>query len=166
MLCKLQICKCFKLNCKFSLSGVTVYPQNNNGISNYSRGVLNDDIGNSNYIITSTTRTPAKQVDVMYNNISKYGVNAQKELYGTYGDQVIDMYPNKPLMLSKVNSVGPSRVSKHCGNPRIINVIDISPNSIRNRPAFERRVRADSRVSRFYTPPADPAYHLEIPQPQ
>jgi RHS repeat-associated protein len=142
--------------------------KNGGGVSSYTKRVLSDIMnasGNSSYRITSTTRSPEDQARIMYDNISKYGKNAQKKLYGSLGDQVIDMYPDKSLMLSKIIEVGPSGVSKHCGDPSLINVIDISPGSIQNRSSFEEAVRTNSAVSRYYMPPTDPAYHLEIPQP-
>jgi hypothetical protein len=47
----------------------------------------------------------------------------------------------------------------------VLNVFDVAPSSITDRVAFETAVRAERRVSFFLTPPRDPGYHLEIPQP-
>ena len=112
----------------------------------------------------------------MYGNIESQGVAEQKRLYGRYGDQVIDAYVAakaegksemeiRAAMVAKINELGPTNVSKHLADPNVLNVIDVSPNSIADREAFEAAVRADPRVSKFLTPSdGDPAYHIEIPQ--
>ena len=52
------------------------------------------------------------------------------------------------------------------GRPR--NTIDIAPSSIKNKKAFIKEVKADKRIDqkRFFQPPKDKAYHIEIPQPK
>lgn len=67
-------------------------------------------------------------------------------------------------MISKINEVGPTNVSKHCANPDELNVIDISPSSIPNKSAFENCLSSSYLISRFFTPPTDPAYHIEVIQ--
>jgi len=69
-------------------------------------------------------------------------------------------------MTAKIKSIGPRKVSRHIGDPKKLNVIDIAPSSIRItfRDKFEAAVKRESRVSKFLAPPVDPAYHLEIPQ--
>lgn len=151
-------------------------------VSIYSRKVLQDIMkasGISQIMITSTIRTAADQARIMFENIKQYGASHQKRLYGPYGDKVIDEYSALKRegktkvdiivgMTTKINSLGPGNVSRHAGNPKKLNVIDIAPSSIslplRNQ--FEAAVKRDSRVSKFLAPPQDPAYHLEIPQPQ
>jgi len=154
---------------------------NQAGVSTHSRGVLNDLLQkskNSSATITSTARTVQDQARIMYGNIESQGVATQKKLYGPNGDKVIDVYVKgkaegksqseiRALMVAKINALGPTNVSKHLADPAVLNVIDISPNSIKNRAAFEAAVRADPRVSKFLTPSdGDPAYHIEIPQPK
>jgi hypothetical protein len=121
-------------------------------------------------VVTSTTRTAADQARIMYENIEAHGVAHQKRLYANAGDLVIDVYAaNKTkaraevieLMRQKIVAIGPSRVSKHCSNDR--DVFDVAPSSIRDRPAFEKAVRAHPEVAKFLLPPDDPAYHLEVP---
>jgi hypothetical protein len=58
-------------------------------------------------------------------------------------------------------------VSRHAADPKVLNVFDVAPSSVRNQVAFERAVRAETRVDTrsFFKPPQDPGYHLEIPQP-
>lgn len=129
--------------------------------------------------ITSTSRTPADQARVMYNNIVEHGVEAQKTLYAAAGDAVIDAYvlarkqgksPTQIMeaMKNKILKVGPSKVSRHCADPAVLNVVDIAPSSIADKAAFEAAVKKAARkggsVSKFLEPPQDPAYHLEIPQ--
>ena len=71
----------------------------------------------------------------------------------------------RQLMTDEIVRLGPTSVSRHASDPKILNVFDVAPGSIANRPAFEARVRAEGRVARFLLPPTDPGYHLEIPQP-
>jgi hypothetical protein len=68
-------------------------------------------------------------------------------------------------MTREILRIGPTRVSRHAADPRVLNVFDVAPSSVARRAAFERAVRADRRVARFLIPPQDPGYHLEIPQP-
>jgi WXG100 family type VII secretion target len=154
---------------------------NQDVVSEHSRGVLSDileESGNSSATITSTARTVEDQARIMYGNIERDGVAEQKRLYGSNGDKVIDAYVAakaegldemgiRTRMVEKINELGPTNVSKHLADPNVLNVIDVSPNSIADREAFEAAVRADPRVSKFLTPSdGDPAYHIEIPQPQ
>jgi RHS repeat-associated protein len=151
---------------------------NRNFVSDYTVGVLNriaKEANISSFTITSTARTPVAQVRAMFNNIQGTSVKRQKKLYSSAGDQVIDVYVKAKLkglsaneikakMLEKVIGIGPNKVSKHCGDPNILNVIDIDPNFIRNQRGFINAVNGSREVSKFLQPPDDPAYHLEIPQ--
>jgi hypothetical protein len=150
-------------------------------VSDHTRTVLTGILnaaGLSSCRITSTSRTPADQARVMFNNIVEHGVAAQKALYSSAGDAVIDAYvlarnqgksssQIKEAMKNKILQIGPSRVSRHCADPAVLNVVDISPGSITNKTAFEAAVNhavQNGSVSKFLEPPSDPAYHLEIPQ--
>lgn len=134
--------------------------------------------GGTSCTITSTARTPEAQARAMYNNLvgtgEGQGVTAQRELYGPYGDQVIDTFEAekeagktadeiKAAMAAKIIELGPGNVSKHCADSNTLCVVDIAPSSITNGTKFEEEVDKDSRVSKFLKPPDDPAYHLEIP---
>lgn len=147
----------------------------------YTMGVLVDVLksaGLSSALVSSTSRTPADQARIMYNNLEKYGVAAQKDLYADPGDKVIDAYVRSKAagntserikldMETKIRDLGPTNVSKHTADPRVLNVVDIAPSSVKDRRAFEIAVKSDKRVKRFLTPAeSDPAYHLEIPQPR
>ena len=56
----------------------------------------------------------------------------------------------------------------HVADPIKLNVIDIAPSSIDPglRKLFVDAVLGDERVAKYLGPPKDPAYHLEIPQPE
>ncbi len=149
-------------------------------VTNFSLQVLEDILQAarlSGALISSTARTPSEQARVMFNNIEATGVAAQKKLYAAAGDSVIDEYAAakkarktpveiKAAMEAKINAVGPTKVSHHAADPSVLCVFDVAPSSIANKPSFEKAVRADKRVSKFITPPLDPGYHLEIPQPK
>ena len=148
-------------------------------VTDYSMTVLEDILRSAHLCkatISSTSRSPKEQARVMFQNIESQGVKAQKKLYGPFGDQVIDVYAaskaaNKTAdqikadMEAKIVELGPTNVSHHASDPNILNVFDVAPSSITDRPAFERAVRAEPRVKKFLLPPDDPGYHLEIPQP-
>ncbi len=128
--------------------------------------------------ITSTSRTPTDQARVMFNNIVAHGVAKQKALYAAAGDRVIDVYAAqqkagksasqiKTAMETEIIKIGPGKVSRHCADPAVLNVLDIAPSSISNKQAFENAVDvaiSKGSVSKFILPPNDPAYHIEIPQ--
>jgi hypothetical protein len=150
-------------------------------VSDKTKTILTDILkaaGLASCLITSTSRTPADQARAMYNNIVATSPNRQKKLYAAAGDEVIDVYivqhaagktadQIKAAMEAKIKAIGPSKVSRHCADPSVLNVVDIAPSSITNKHAFETAVKtaeAKGKISRFITPPLDPAYHLEIPQ--
>lgn len=122
-------------------------------------------------VVTSGTRTAADQARVMYDNIKTYGVAHQKNLYGVNGDKVIDVYVANAgktkdavveLMKNKIVALGPSKVSKHCSDTHY--TFDIKPSSIANHQKFIQAVKSHPSVSKFLQPPADPAFHIEIPK--
>lgn len=149
-------------------------------VSAFSREVLTGILrraGLQRVLITSTSRDASEQARVMFQNLQTFGVAHQKKLYGPAGDQVIEVYrrakeAGKPaaeirdLMTREILRIGPTRVSRHAADPRVLNVFDVAPSSVTNRAAFEQAVRAEPRVAKFLVPPNDPGYHLEIPQPQ
>lgn len=155
---------------------------NQSVVSTLSKTILREILNHAGLdgcLITSTSRTPADQARIMFNNIEAHGVAAQKALYAAAGDQVIDVYVAKKAgkktaaqikaaMEAKIKAIGPEKVSHHCADPTRLNVVDVSPSSIANKHAFENAVnvaRNSEKISRFITPNnGDPAYHLEIPQ--
>jgi hypothetical protein len=148
-------------------------------VTNFSLAVLEDILqsaGIGSVLISSTARTPADQARVMFNNIVATGAAKQKQLYAAAGDAVIDEYLKakkagktsveiKAAMEAKIIAIGPTKVSHHAADPNVLCVFDVAPSSVQKKAAFEKAVRADKRVKKFITPPLDPGYHLEIPQP-
>jgi RHS repeat-associated protein len=145
-------------------------------VSQYSINMLSDIMrasGNPNVTITSTMRTPEDQARAMYNNIISRGAAYNLQLYSANGDRVVNvaaagrrqgLSKDEILraMAQEMRRIGPGRVSRHAGDPSVINVLDISPHSIRNRQAFVREIR--ERGIFLLQPPSDPAFHLEIRQ--
>ena len=125
--------------------------------------------GHSSAKITSVQRTPADQARIMYENIAAHGVAAQKNLYAEPGREVIDVFasmPNSPrdeviaAMLEKIEEIGPERVSNHCSTSRW--VFDVAPSSLDNPEAFSAALKTAAGVDRYFEPPRDPAFHIEI----
>ena len=121
--------------------------------------------------VTSVQRNAAEQARVMYDNLVQFGVAAQNKLYAAPGRAVIQVFAKnkaKPraeviqLMTDKINQLGPSTVSHHASNTHF--VFDVAPSSISNKAAFIAAVKANPSVSKFLQPPADPAFHIEIPK--
>jgi len=136
-------------------------------ISYYTRAIMVDAMNkskNNSILITSGTRTPEDQARIMKNNVDIHGMEGQKSLYKASGQQVLDYYPDQKAMTDEIYRLGPSNVSKHCGDPNKINVLDIAPSSIKYQNEFKSAILNDSRVSKLLYPPKDPALHLEIPQ--
>lgn len=148
-------------------------------VTPYSREVLEGILRAANLkraVVSSTSRTPKDQARVMYNNLEAHGVEAQKKLYAAAGDKVIDVYARSKAagrtpeqikldMEEKIKDLGPTNVSKHASDPKVLNVFDVAPSSIKDKRAFEKAVGDDRRVAKFLTPAkSDPGYHLEIPQ--
>jgi hypothetical protein len=159
-------------------------PKANQGVvSVHTIGVLTDILrtaGCDSCLITSTSRTPAEQARIMFNNIVSQGVVKQKALYAAAGDTVIVEFENAKragksndqiiaAMEAKIRAVGPDKVSHHCADPAKLNVVDVAPSSIAKQQAFQAAVNAalkQGKVSKFLTPGNnDPAFHIEIPQP-
>jgi len=148
-------------------------------VTAFSRGVLTDILraaGLAKVTISSTSRLPADQARVMYINLEQQGIDAQLRLYKEPGRKVIEVYRQgkkdgkdaaaiRALMTAEIIRLGPTTVSRHAADPKILNVFDVAPSSVTDRPAFEAAVRAEPRVAKFLLPPNDPGYHLEIPQP-
>jgi hypothetical protein len=149
-------------------------------LTDFSRGVLTDILraaGLARAVLSSTSRSPSEQARVMFANLERQGIDAQRKLYKEPGRKVIEVYRQaklagkspaevQALMTAEIVRLGPTTVSRHAADPKILNVFDVAPSSIANRAAFEAKVRAEPRVAKFLLPPNDPGYHLEIPQPQ
>jgi hypothetical protein len=134
-------------------------------------------------VISSTARTATDQARAMYQNLvgshKGQGVAAQHRLYGRGGDAVIDVFVEqqrqgaspgeiREAMRAKIEEIGPSKVSRHCGDPAVLNVFDVAPNSLggaEHQEAFIAAAQAAVAagvVSKFIPYPQDPGHHLEI----
>ena len=103
--------------------------------------------------ITRTSSIPRAQATAMYDNLNngKYSVryaSAGRKVINVYiehkkrlglgsnvlnGQRIPDSEREKVIdaMTETINSVGPSNVSRHCGDLNIITAIDIGPNSVK-----------------------------------
>lgn len=138
------------------------------------------DAGVEEIVISSTQRTARDQARAMYENCRSKGVASQLALYAAPGQAIVRVYaaqmalnqpPDKIIdaMTRAIVGVGPSRVSRHCADPSVLNVVDIRPSRMPETKhgafvvAVQRAIKAGT-VSKFLGPPNDPAFHLEIPQ--
>lgn len=128
--------------------------------------------------ITSTARTVDDQARIMHEMISAKGMKYVKNLYGAGGQSVVDAYEAatkkklsekevRKAMVDKINDVGPENVSNHISRANGPCVFDIAPSSISDslKKQFIKEVKLHASVERFFEPPKDPAYHLEIKNP-
>ena len=113
-------------------------------VSEYSKNILRQIAKNSNYtrvVISSTARTPRRQAEIMYNNIVNKGMREQRKTYKQPGQRVLDVYEiqkkagkNKEeiiqAMINKINELGASKVSTHCADFNVVNVVDIPHSSL------------------------------------
>ena len=134
--------------------------------------------GLSKATITSTARSADDQARAMYQNLVSVGVDAQRALYGANGRLVIDTFEQfeaegkspqevQDGMRDRIVEIGPSKVSRHCGDFHVLNVFDVGPGSLggtKARKAFATAAKAEvgKRVSNFIPWPKDPGMHLEI----
>lgn len=137
------------------------------------KGILRD-AGLTHAMITSGRRTSTDQARIMYDLIERNSVSYAKNLYGRYGDAVIDVYDAqkragksateiKQAMENKIKEIGCQKVSHHCSDA--YDVFDVGPSSISDHSAFQRALQAaQSRgiIDKYITPPQDPAFHIEI----
>lgn len=147
-------------------------------VSALTRLVLADLLvasGNAAATITSVARTPADQARVMFENLERYGVKSQRDLYARTGDLIIEVYEqgtnagNSPdliraAMTEKIIEVGPERVSRHCADHALLNVVDVARRPLKKRQAFIDAAKRDPRVSNVIDEPVQQCIHLEVPQ--
>ncbi|MCP5468387.1 MAG: hypothetical protein H7A32_03875 [Deltaproteobacteria bacterium] len=138
------------------------------------------EAGIDEVVITSTARDAEDQARAMYQLIGNKGVAGAKNLYGSNGDKVVDVYAEakeagksaseiKAAMQEKIEELGASNVSNHCADHEKITVVDIGPNSsnltAEEQQAFIEALEGDSRVSKVLHPgnSSEDAIHVEIP---
>ena len=128
--------------------------------------------------ITSTIRSARKQAEIMYNQTVSNGTKAQKALYGGNGDKIIDVYIAQlakkktkeqiiTKMEEKINKIGPSKVSNHCGDSSVMNVIDISSRRLDNPKDFLtelEKAKANNEIDKVLNETDRNCYHIEITQ--
>lgn len=133
--------------------------------------------------VTSSTRTAEQQAKVMFAFVNKNGFDAALDLYGPHGDEIIRVCEKSYTKHGRcVDEVLPKMVEETRHQIKLLEkqgdkrtelmhtsdshyTIDISPESIADKSAFEAAVTADHRVTRFLKPPLDRnSYHLEIPR--
>lgn len=142
-------------------------------VSEYTRGILRE-VGeateNMDIYITSTARTPNDQARIMYDNANR-DLQEQRRTYRAPGQAVIDVFEqnqNQPrdqviaLMEARINELGPASVSKHCADPNVTNVFDISISRLTNPNDFLTEIRKRSEVQTVLN--ENGAYHVEISQ--
>jgi hypothetical protein len=134
-----------------------------------------DGCGIDQALITSTTRTPGHQADIMYENLELHGIAQQRKLYKPAGNAVIDVYDHLKAMgqtrewiisemTKKIIELGPQNVSRHCVEPAVRSVFDVAPSSIptEKHEEFSVALGLNPEVEKYFTPPIDPAFHIEI----
>jgi hypothetical protein len=133
---------------------------------------------NLNLEVSSAARSAYDQAAVMYKNCENLGVASQYKLYGWNGDRIIRIYekmkaekkkPHKPLdiikaMHKKIMDIGPSKVSKHCVDINVMNVIDIPFSCIQNKQAFRDALKKHhpSPISKYLDETNNNCFHLEF----
>jgi hypothetical protein len=149
---------------------------NQDVVSDYSRRVVQQDMDKVNEpkaLITSTARDAPGQASAMYTNEEagnhiRYAApgRAVLQVYRDSKDDDLSPAETKNAMTAEINRQGPANVSKHSADPTTVNVIDISPKSLKNPQNFIQQLRNDPRVQRVIDPSQnDPAIHIEIAQP-
>lgn len=133
-------------------------------------------------VVTSVSRTPSKQADVIYVYAKKNGIEAAYALYGPAGDRIIDVYkehksdPEKkilPLMraeaatqIAALEAQGPRRTElMHVSSANF--VFDVGVSSIKDRLRFAFALanlqKKRPSIVRILLPPLDrEAFHIEI----
>ena len=125
-----------------------------------------------NYLITitSTARDPYNQARIMYDNIVKKGMKEQRNTYKEPGQRVLDAYESAKAkgknkdgiikeMEAKIKEIGPTKVSKHCGDPSIVNVFDVDQ-GMSNPKDFKKTITP--KIETLLD--ENGCYHLEIKQ--
>lgn len=145
-------------------------------LSDYTIRTLQDlarASGERNFLINSTYRTAQDQARAMLQNINSRGMAYNLNLYnGKPGSQVVLAYQRTGTLEGMVNMIeklGPANVSSHSKPPTKIQVVDISARFIVSPHRLKvalNQFKSEGTISKFIPPPRDPAFHIEIPQPQ
>jgi hypothetical protein len=121
--------------------------------------------GRATATINSTARNPEDQARAMFNNLTgapgplAANVATQLEIYAPPGEAVINTFAGlagqrtlaevvadavaiKAAMVAEINTQGPTKVSKHCSDPAIISVVDLSKASVDSSALFKAAAKA------------------------
>ena len=108
-----------------------------------------------------------EQAVVMYNNIKRYGVDHEKDIYAKEGDAVIKRYnphldaeKNIKMMEEEIRRQGPSKVSKHCADQSKCNVFDIAQSSVAD--PYKLKEELEAKGCRVLI--ENHSIHVEYPQ--
>jgi hypothetical protein len=129
--------------------------------------------------ISSTARTPADQARAMFNNIRNHGAASQFALYAPPGDAVIQVYVDETAgmtpaqidtnaaaiqaaMVAEINAQGPENVSRHCGDPAVRTVVDVSYGSFNTTNRSQFRSSVTPRLTYIIDEPTNSCLHLEL----
>lgn len=144
---------------------------NKSTVSDYSTSVIVNAMngsGNTSIQINSTARTPEDQARAMSQNVVGSSLSDQKALYGPNGKAILEKYPDQKAMVDKINEIGPSKVSNHMVDTKVMNVVDVSVRNggIKNPRNFADVAAKTLGVSKVLSPynSKEPAIHIEIPQ--
>ena len=116
----------------------------------------------------------------MYTNATKpNGIADGHRLYSHYGDQIVDTYAaargaglNREQTIDRMTAtivqLGPTNVSHHAFEFAVLNVIDMSKNTLGPKAIdFNTALLTNSEISQMFSPYTrghrDPAFHVEIP---
>jgi hypothetical protein len=136
---------------------------------------LGDKSGNHKLQISSAARTPYDQALVMYENCLRYGLPSQYKLYGRNGDKVLKVFERMrkerkrsseiiAAMYKEILRVGPSKVSKHCVNIEVMNVVDIPFSCITNIKKFRETLlqHKNNPIANFLDETNNSCFHIEL----
>ena len=117
--------------------------------------------------ISRTAASPHEQAVVMYENIKRYGVNHELNIYAKAGDAVIRRYDsdqsreeNIRRMEEEIKNQGPSKVSLHCADQSKCNVFDIAQSSVTD--IYKLRKELEAKGCRVLI--ENHSIHVEYPQ--
>ncbi len=127
--------------------------------------------------VTSSWRFPKNQARIMYEQCVSRGVAAQRKLYASGGNKVIDVFEQlygaaspdevKAAMEQEILNVGPEHISNHMNADRV--TFDVSPASVGNsqkQTAFLnvlKLAKSQGVIVELIWPPDDLAFHIAIP---
>ncbi|KAI2494819.1 Peptidoglycan-binding domain 1 protein [Fragilaria crotonensis] len=106
-------------------------------------------------------------------------VEQQRALYGGYGDMVIDVFVEKVIglnlngiinsratieaaMETKIKEVGPGNVSRHCGDPTQISVIDVGAAALPGLLGERFVASVKTRVKLIDERTSNSCFHMEL----